>query len=163
MEVSGDEDVGSEDRDDLEVMRGDHPAVSLRGEILRAEWPRYNHFHAFVRVGVYLRLDVMPSRDPIGEKLARAPCISEENLETAWEKSARKIDFLDTKIDPTKQLAADAALQGAHLKAAAGEGLGGMFGFSKDFGVGGLNPASPLQPGAPAGLTPLTSMPPLGR
>ena len=102
------------------------------------------------------------SKDTVIKRL-RLAGISEENLETAWEKSARKIDFLDTKIDPTKQLAADAALQGAHLKAAAGEGLGGMFGFSKDFGVGGLNPASPLQPGAPAGLTPLTSMPPLGR
>ena len=109
--------------------------------------------------------DVLPANQSDHDKAYdafRKAGISEQNLGEAWKRVTDK-GFKPDAIDPSKSLADSDRLSGVRLQEAAGEGLGGMFGFSKDFGVGGLNPASPLQPGAPAGLMPLTSLPPIGR
>jgi hypothetical protein len=59
-------------------------------------------------------------------------------------------------IDPTERWADEKKMEGAHLKAAAGMGMGGMFGFGANFGLtsgltqGGMNPLSPNMQGASA-------------
>ncbi len=80
--------------------------------------------------------------------------IKAEDLQGAWERAVNR-GQKPGALDPTEQFAQSQKMQGAELRAAAGQGMGGLFGFGANFGLSsglgsGQNVAAPLQSGVPS-------------
>lgn len=63
---------------------------------------------------------------------------------------------LPTKVDPSKIFSEATIMHGVGEKAAAGQGINGLFGFGSL--IGDLNPKAPMQAGVPYSVAPVPKM-----